>query len=117
MEAQDAARRAPRFATDATLTVGDVDHQVRGHCVNLSRGGLCSERESEVSAGDTYPLQLSLVFDTDVESEPLTLNARAVWSTQIGDCWQVGFQFLPLDPSQTSFLQMFLRYLGGGKTS
>tara|TARA_R110002096_G_scaffold44526_11_gene120370 strand:+ start:40008 stop:40361 length:354 start_codon:yes stop_codon:yes gene_type:complete len=117
MEAQDAARRAPRFATDATLTVGEIEHEIRGNCVNLSRGGLCSELESSVPAGETYPLRLSLVFDADVESEPLTLNARAVWCTQIGDSWQVGFQFLALDPSQTSFLQMFLRYLGGDKTS
>ena len=114
MEAQDAARRAPRFATDATILVGEADEQIRGRCVNLSSGGLCSELEAGVSTGETYRVQLSLVFDTDVESEPLTLNARAVWCTQIGETWQVGFQFLALDPSQNGFLKMFLRYLSGG---
>ncbi len=113
MDAQDAARRAPRFATDATIAVGDEGNQVRGRCVNLSKGGLCSELEAAVESGQTYRVQVSLVFDEDVESEPLTLNARAVWSTQIGETWQIGFQFLALDPSQSSFLQMFLRFLGG----
>ncbi len=113
MEAQDAARRAPRFATDATILVGEANEGVRGRCVNVSSGGLCSELHEPLAVGGTYALQLSLIFEQDVESEPLALNGRAVWCTQIGERWQVGFQFLPLDAAQASFLQMFLRYLGG----
>jgi hypothetical protein len=115
MQAQDAKRRAPRFATDATIIVGEVDKGVRGRCVNLSSGGLCSELEAGLSSGETYQVQLSLIFDSEVESEPLVLQARAVWCTQIGTTWQVGFQFLAHDASQTSFLQLFLRYLDEGK--
>ena len=114
MDAQNAPQRAPRFATDATVVVGDGDQAIRGFCKNLSSGGMCRELDSGLTIGDTQELRLSLVFDEDVESEPLGLRARPVWCTQIGDVWQVGFQFLALDPAQASFLQMFLRYLREG---
>lgn len=114
MTAPDLPRRAPRFATDATILVGEGDDAIAGKCMNLSSGGLCSELVAGLNVEVPHQLRLSLIFDTDVESEPLALSARAVWCTQIGEVWQVGFQFLPLDKDQSSFLQMFLRYLDGG---
>ena len=118
MQAEELPRRAPRFATDAIIVVGEGEDEARGRCMNLSRGGLCSEFESAaVATGETHTLRLSLVFEEDVESEPLSLKARAVWCTQLGDIWQVGFQFLPLEDAQASFLEMFLRYLEGGNAS
>ncbi len=110
-----AMRQAPRFASDATLVVVGGESNVAGRCVNVSRGGLCSELTSEVAIGNDFTLEMSLVFEEDAQSEPLSLKARAVWCTDLGEVWQVGFQFLPLDTAQASYLQMFLRYLGAPK--
>jgi len=116
MHAQEQPLRAPRFATDATVSVGEGESEIRGRCKNLSSGGLCSELQGSLAVGEVQPLRLSLVFDENVESEPLLMQARPVWCTQIGDLWQVGFQFLPLDKEQTAFLKMFLRYLSGSSS-
>ncbi len=121
MDAETVAmRQAPRFASDATLVViedtsdpnGLPGTTTEGRCVNVSRGGLCSELTAKVALGQPCELQMSLVFEEDVQSEPLTLRARAVWCTDLGEVWQVGFQFLAMDNAQSSYLQMFLRYLG-----
>lgn len=111
MSGEKMQHRAPRFATDAAIVIRHGEDELRGRCMNLSRGGLCSELPAALKTGEAYPIELSLVFDADTESEPLALKARAVWCTQLGEVWQVGFQFQALDESEQKFLQMFLRYL------
>ena len=94
------------------MVVGVAPHQVDGRCVNLSSGGLCGELRSSVPVGEVQALGLSLVFG-EAKSEALALQGRAVWCTQIGEVWQVGFQFLTMNREQRSFLNIFLEHLGG----
>ncbi len=94
------------------MVVGEAPNETHGCCVNLSSGGLCGELGVAIVVGEVQSLELSLVFG-DARSEALALQGRPVWCTQIGEVWQVGFQFLAMDQEQRSFLKIFLGHLGG----
>ncbi|HLU67807.1 MAG TPA: PilZ domain-containing protein [Kofleriaceae bacterium] len=102
----------PRYAVEAHVELvassGDV---ISGVSRNLSRGGLCLESGEEVPAGEEVDVRITLVFDVDRTSEPLRLPARVVWCTPLGDAHQIGTQFRPLTFEQSTYLDMFLRYL------
>lgn len=116
-------RAFPRHAVDAAITLARGGEIVaRGRTRNLSRGGLCAVVGAAVPRGAVVDVGISLVFSTDGVSEPLTLPARVVWCTSFSDAEQIGLSFLPLDPTQASYLDMFIRYLvthddDGGPTS
>lgn len=110
-------REFPRYATEASLVVRIGDTETRGRCQNISGGGVCTELEDTVPLGSNGVLELTLVFNEDAFSEPLLLPARAVWSTPLSDCHQVGFQLLALSSEQRSFLSLFLRYLEEGRAA
>ncbi len=93
------------------MVVGVAPNETNGRCVNLSSGGLCGELGSAIPTGEVQALRLSLVFG-EAKSEALVLQGRAVWCTQIGEVWQVGFQFLAINQEQRSFLKIFLGHLG-----
>ena len=108
-------RENPRHAIDASILVhGDAAH-VEGRCRNLSSGGLCAELGERVAVGVQVELSVTLIFDVESFSEPLTLPARSVWCTALGDGFQVGFQFVALSRDQDAYLAMFLRYLEQGQ--
>lgn len=116
-------RAFPRHAVDAAITLARGGEIVaRGRTRNLSRGGLCAVVGAAVPRGAVVDVGISLVFSADGVSEPLTLPARVVWCTSFSDAEQIGVSFLPLDPTQAAYLDMFIRYLvthddDGGPTS
>ena len=105
-------RLFPRYAVEATVELitrsGEV---VAGSARNVSRGGLCLETAAPVPAGADLDVRLTLVFDLEHTSEPLRLPARVVWCTPLEGGHQVGTQFRPLTAEQSTYLDMFLRYL------
>jgi hypothetical protein len=56
---------------------------------------------------------MQLVFGPDTASEPLVLNMKVIWCTPSNGDLQVGGKFVDLQPEQTEYLAMFLRFLGG----
>ncbi len=105
-------RAFPRHAVDAAIALARGGQVVaRGRTRNLSRGGLCAVVGAAVPRGAVVDVSISLVFSAEGESEPLTLPARVVWCTSFSDAEQVGLSFLPLDPTQAAYLDMFIRYL------
>lgn len=104
-------REHPRYAHEAliTLRAGSTVHQ--GRTTNVSRGGLCADLDVVLPVGSDVELDLQLVFDDDVQSEPLRLPARVVWCTTLDDGHQLGFAFRPLPPERAQYLTMFVRYL------
>ena len=111
----EARRQSPRYAMEAAveLTLGPTVS--RGRTDNISRGGLCAIVDKALERGAIVDVGLSLVFDEDTFSEPLTLPARVVWATSLGsDRHQVGTSFLNLTNEQKNYLEMFLRYLAQG---
>ncbi len=110
-------RQTPRFALDARIEFEAPTGRHEGRCINLSSGGLCAQMAESVALGSDLKLSVTLVFDVDSFSEPLSLRARSVWCTALGEGYQVGFQFLPLDHAQSSYLAMFLRFLEEGRAA
>ncbi len=106
-------RQAPRYAASASISIPKANGEISsGRCLNVSASGLCAEVNAPVAPGDAVTLAITLEFDQGDVSEALALPARNVWCTQIGDVqYQLGFQFTALDPTQSSFLTLFLRYL------
>lgn len=107
-------RQAPRYAVDASITINrsDGESAIIGRCINLSASGLCAELAGAVPPGIAVTLALTLEFDQGDFSEPLPLPARSVWCTHLGDeSYQLGFQFTALNPQQSGFLKLFVRYL------
>lgn len=110
------ARAHPRYALEAEIELNAAGRTVRGRTNNVSRGGLCASVTTPIEVGTPVDLSVTLVFDEDTFSEPLTLAARVVWCTALGDAtYQIGTAFLPLGPDELEYLQMFLRYLEGGE--
>ncbi|MBL4633410.1 MAG: PilZ domain-containing protein [Kofleriaceae bacterium] len=105
-------RQAPRYAASASISIPRAEGEISGRCLNVSSSGLCAEVNGPIAPGTTVTLAITLEFDQGDVSEALPLPARNVWCTQIGDAqYQLGFQFTALDPQQSNFLKLFLRYL------
>ena len=108
------ARQSPRYAIEAAVELRHADVVASGRTDNVSNGGMCVIVDKSIGRGAEVVASLALVFDEETFSEPLELPARVVWSTSIGDRYQLGTSFLGLDAEQKSYLDMFLRYLEEG---
>jgi hypothetical protein len=106
-------REHPRYAHEAAITLNAAGCAIAGRTSNLSRGGLCATLSEPIAVGTDIEVDIQLVFEDDLQSEPLRVPARVVWCTSVDDGHQVGAQFLPLDPERAGYLTMFLRYLDG----
>jgi hypothetical protein len=104
-------RAYPRYAIDAAVEIRVGDGRALGRTRNLSRGGLCVDVDRPVAPGATVELSITLVFDDDRLSEPLSLGARVMWCTAVDDGHQLGCQFVGAMPRDLAYLDMFLRYL------
>jgi hypothetical protein len=103
-----------RYAHEAFITVHALGHAHEGRTNNVSRGGLCAIVESMVPMGTDVEVDIQLVFDDDVRTEPLRVPARVVWCTTVDDAHQIGVSFKALDADKTQLLTVFLRYLNAG---
>lgn len=79
--------------------------------MNVSRGGLCADLPAQIAVGSDVDVDMQLVFDDDVQSDPLRLPGRVVWCTTVDEGYQVGIAFKPLNAEKTKFVNLFLRYL------
>ena len=109
------SRKHPRFAVDISVDLLTGTGALTGRCRNLSRGGLCADLPRSLALGAQVTARISLVFDTQTASEPLELPSRVVWSTAIGDDYQIGVAFTPPTKAQLEFLDLFLRYIEEGR--
>lgn len=114
----ESPRQYPRYAVEASVTMrGPGGVLAEGRTDNVSRGGLCAVVDRRLEPGTRVDVAMALVFDVDTFSEPLTLAARVVWCTAIGDQHQLGCAFLPIDADTGAYLGMFLRYLEEGQAA
>ncbi len=104
-------REYTRFAHQAELTFHVGNDRLAGHTENVSRGGLCAHTSAPIAIGAEIELDLVLVFEDDVQSEPLRVPARVVWCTTLDDGNQIGVAFKSLDGERAEYLNMFMRYL------
>ncbi|HEU4731685.1 MAG TPA: PilZ domain-containing protein [Kofleriaceae bacterium] len=104
-------REFPRYAHAAAITLNTPGRAVSGRTTNLSRGGLCATLSEPLAVGADTEVDIQLVFEEDLQSEPLRVPARIVWCTPVSGGFQVGIRFLPLDAERAEYLTMFLRYL------
>lgn len=104
-------REHPRYAHEAVVTVHVVGKQLQGRTTNVSRGGLAADLTDNVPVGAEVEVDLVLVFEDDVQSEPLRVPGRTVWCTALEEVFQVGVAFKPMDAEKAQFLALFLKYL------
>jgi hypothetical protein len=107
-------REHPRYAHEAAVTIVAGNALVSGHTTNLSRGGLCASLAQPIATGTVIDVDVVLVFEGDVRSEPLRLPALVVWCTEVDDGHQVGISFRTLDTELAEYLGVFIKYLGEG---
>jgi len=108
-----ASREHPRYAHDAAVTFHVGDAEIEGRMQNASRGGLAATVDEPLPVGNDIEVSLVLVFENDVQSEPLRVPARCVWSTEVDNGFQVGIMFRALTAELVGYLQIFLKYLDG----
>lgn len=104
-------REHPRYAHEAAITFHLPNGTFEGRTSNVSRGGLCAILADVLPVGTDCDVSLVLVFDDDMQSEPLRLPCRIAWSTMVDDAHQVGVAFRPIDAKKAEYLALFLRYL------
>ena len=107
-------REHPRYAHEASVTVIAGNASVSGRTTNLSRGGMCASLAQPIATGNAIDVEIVLVFEGDVRSEPLRLPARVVWCTQVDDGYQVGVSYRPLSVDLAEYLGLFIKYLDQG---
>jgi hypothetical protein len=107
-------REHPRYAHEAAVTVIAGTTSVSGRTTNLSRGGLCASVVTPIATGTAIDIEIVLVFEGDVRSEPLRLPARVVWCTEVDDGHQIGISFRALDAELADYLGLFIKYLDQG---
>ena len=100
-----------RYAHEAVITLRAKGISIEGRTTNVSRGGLCADLEKPIAYGTEVEVDLQLVFDDDVRTEPLRLGARVVWCTTVDDGYQVGLAFKVLDAEKTQLVAVLLKYL------
>jgi len=105
-------REHPRYAHSVTIRVLYGKKSTNGTTRNVSRGGLCANVGAAIPAGSDVTVDITLVFDDDMQSEALTLPARVAWCTTVDDEYQVGLSFKSMGADRAQFLAMFLKYLG-----
>lgn len=108
-------REHPRYAHEAAIALHTPDQAIFGRTRNVSRGGLCATLAEPMTLGTEVALDIQLVFEDRRQSEPLRLPGRVVWCTQVGERFQIGVQYMPLDAESGQYLTMFLRFLRGGQ--
>lgn len=109
-------REHPRYAHEAAVTLYTGSRSIEGRTRNVSRGGVCANLVEPVRVGIDLEVDIVLVFEDEVKSEPLRIPARVVWCTQLDDAHQVGLVFRAMNKDLVQYLTMFLRYLGDAKT-
>jgi PilZ domain len=107
-----ADREHPRFAHEVSIRVLFGSKSTEGRTRNVSRGGLCANVNKPIGVGCDVTVDITLVFDDDMESEALTLPARVAWCTTVDDEFQVGLSFKAMGADRAELLQLFLKYLG-----
>jgi hypothetical protein len=108
-------RQYPRYAHEAAVLVKVGASSTKGRTRNMSRGGLCANVDAAIATGTDVIVEITLVFDGDMQSEPLSLPARVAWCTTVDHEFQIGVSFKPLAGERAEFLQLFLKYLGEDK--
>ena len=104
-------REYPRYAHEAAVTLHVRGSSLTGRTHNVSRGGMCANLAEPLVAGIEIDVDVQLVFDHDVQSEPLRLPARIAWCTPFDDQFQIGLSFRPLDGEKAELFTIFLRLL------
>jgi hypothetical protein len=113
-EPSENLRRYPRFNVDVQANVRTVDgRKLIARTRDLSRSGICLVTTEDLESGATLGIELVLLLGPSSSSEPLALHARVVWCTAIAGAYQVGAMFDGLSAKDSTFLDMFLRYLDG----
>jgi len=112
-------RKHPRYAHEVAIRVrhgkNGSSKVVEGRTRNVSGGGLCANVEHSIPTGADVVVDITLVFDDDLQSEALSLGARIAWCTTVDDEYQIGVSFKPLAKEQQELVQLFLKYLGEEK--
>jgi hypothetical protein len=111
-EVSTTERLHPRYAHEVAVKLQAGKLVTEGRTNNVSRGGLCANVNDQIAAGTDVVVDITLVFDDDMQSEALTLPARVAWCTTLDDAFQIGVAFKPLDADRADYLQLFLKYLG-----
>ena len=113
-EPSENLRRYPRFQVDVQANVRTIDgRKLVARTRDLSRTGICLVMTEDLGSGANLGIELVLLLGPSSSSEPLPLRARVVWCTAIGGAYQIGAMFDGLSAKESSFLDMFLRYLDG----
>ena len=99
-----------------TRSAGGSEPPIEGRTTNLSRGGLCATLAQGLPIGTAVEVDIVLVFEGDVRSEPLRLPAQIVWCTELDEGHQIGVAFRPLDADRADYLGLFIKYLDQGST-
>lgn len=108
----EAERQHPRYAHEVAIRVTFGKQSTEGRTRNVSRGGLCANVNNSLPAGSDVMVDVTLVFDDDMQSEALRLPARVAWCTTVDDEFQVGLSFKAMNADRAQLLQLFLKYLG-----
>lgn len=82
----------------------------RALSVDVSQGGLKLETEAYVTPGSRIEMSLDLDIP---EQEPVPLNCRVVWCQEFGKTFQVGLEFVNLEPWVAPLLESFQSWLEG----
>ncbi len=113
-EPSENLRLHPRFHVDVQANVRMVDgRKLIARTRDLSRTGICLVTTQALDSGERLGIELVLLLGPTSSSEPLPLRARVVWCTAIAGAFQIGAMFDGLSGKESSFLDMFLRYLDG----
>lgn len=104
-------REHKRYAHDVAVTFRVGAKTIAGRTRNVSRGGLCANVADTIAMGTDIDVDIVLVFDDGVESEPLRLPCRVAWCTTVDETHQVGVAFRALDKQKVEYLTMFLDFL------
>jgi PilZ domain-containing protein len=82
----------------------------RALSIDVSQGGLKLEAEDYLTPGSRIEMSLDLDIP---EQEPIPLNCRVVWCQAFGKTYQVGLEFIELEPWISPLLESFQAWLEG----
>ncbi|MHB8481257.1 MAG: PilZ domain-containing protein [Nitrospiria bacterium] len=101
-------RKSPRLVLSGWVEISrDSREKIEVSGVNIASGGIGVYSPAKLEIDEEVTLTLHFI-DYQVGKVPESLRASVKWVKQIGNYYEIGLKFIPLDPDHQALLLSYM---------